>query len=89
MTFSLCGERCRSPDVLVMVLFWIGYFNSTLNPFLYAYFNVDFREAFKKILAGIFCPASTGDGWNRNASYARDLAPSTETNGTGAAIRAR
>ncbi|VEN62729.1 unnamed protein product, partial [Callosobruchus maculatus] len=34
----------------VAVVFWIGYFNSTLNPIIYAYFNRDFREAFKNTL---------------------------------------
>ncbi|CAD7085120.1 unnamed protein product [Hermetia illucens] len=47
---SLCGEACPCPDVVVAVLFWIGYFNSTLNPLIYAYFNRDFREAFKNTL---------------------------------------
>lgn len=31
LTTSLC-ESCPSPDILVAILFWIGYFNSTLNP---------------------------------------------------------
>ncbi|XP_030371505.1 octopamine receptor beta-3R-like isoform X2 [Scaptodrosophila lebanonensis] len=47
---SLCGSACPCPDVLVVVLFWIGYFNSTLNPLIYAYFNRDFREAFRNTL---------------------------------------
>ncbi|XP_017076827.2 octopamine receptor beta-3R isoform X2 [Drosophila eugracilis] len=47
---SLCGPACPCPDVLVVVLFWIGYFNSTLNPLIYAYFNRDFREAFRNTL---------------------------------------
>ncbi|KDR19123.1 Octopamine receptor beta-3R, partial [Zootermopsis nevadensis] len=40
----------RIYDVVVAVLFWIGYFNSALNPLIYAYFNRDFREAFKNTL---------------------------------------
>ncbi|XP_002136989.2 octopamine receptor beta-3R-like isoform X1 [Drosophila pseudoobscura] len=47
---SLCGPACPCPDVVVVVLFWIGYFNSTLNPLIYAYFNRDFREAFRNTL---------------------------------------
>ncbi|XP_037952256.1 octopamine receptor beta-3R isoform X2 [Teleopsis dalmanni] len=47
---SLCGAACPCPDVVVVVLFWIGYFNSTLNPLIYAYFNRDFREAFRNTL---------------------------------------
>lgn len=53
---TLCGEElCPCPDSVVVLLFWIGYFNSTLNPLIYAYFNRDFREAFKKTLECMFC----------------------------------
>ncbi|XP_052562649.1 uncharacterized protein LOC120421100 isoform X4 [Culex pipiens pallens] len=51
---SLCGEdACPCPDVVITVLFWIGYFNSTLNPLIYAYFNRDFREAFRNTLQSL------------------------------------
>ncbi|CAH2005070.1 unnamed protein product [Acanthoscelides obtectus] len=48
-----CRENC--PPEVVAVVFWIGYFNSTLNPIIYAYFNRDFREAFKNTLQCAFC----------------------------------
>lgn len=54
LTTSLC-ETCPSPNILVAILFWIGYSNSTLNPIIYAYFNRDFREAFSGTLHCIFC----------------------------------
>ncbi|GJQ85001.1 hypothetical protein Trydic_g3663 [Trypoxylus dichotomus] len=48
---SLCGsENCYSPPAVVTLVFWIGYFNSALNPLIYAYFNREFRVAFKKTL---------------------------------------
>ncbi|XP_058128874.1 uncharacterized protein LOC131287774 [Anopheles ziemanni] len=51
---TLCGEQaCPCPDVVITVLFWIGYFNSTLNPLIYAYFNRDFREAFRNTLQSL------------------------------------
>ncbi|KAL0277693.1 UNVERIFIED_CONTAM: hypothetical protein PYX00_004897 [Menopon gallinae] len=53
VTATLCD--CYTPDIVVAVLFWIGYFNSTLNPLIYAYFNRDFREAFKNTLQCAFC----------------------------------
>lgn len=31
---------------------WLGYINSSLNPFLYGILNLEFRRAFEKIL----CP---------------------------------
>ncbi|CAG9809873.1 unnamed protein product [Chironomus riparius] len=61
---SLCGpEYCPCPDIVVAILFWIGYFNSTLNPIIYAYFNRDFRESFKKTLQSIF-PCFLKDNFN-------------------------
>ncbi|KAG6462196.1 hypothetical protein O3G_MSEX013104, partial [Manduca sexta] len=50
VTTNVCGEPCETPAVVVGVLFWIGYFNSALNPLIYAYFNRDFRDAFKNTL---------------------------------------
>ncbi|KAI4462336.1 adrenergic receptor-related g-protein coupled receptor [Holotrichia oblita] len=48
---SLCGsDNCYSPPAVVTLVFWIGYFNSALNPLIYAYFNREFRVAFKKTL---------------------------------------
>ncbi|KAH8382084.1 hypothetical protein KR009_001747 [Drosophila setifemur] len=50
---TLC-DSCITPRLLVGILFWIGYFNSALNPIIYAYFNRDFRAAFKKTLKSLF-----------------------------------
>ncbi|XP_070540444.1 histamine H2 receptor-like [Ptychodera flava] len=30
---------------------WMGYLNSTMNPIIYAFFNKEFRNAFKKLLS--------------------------------------
>lgn len=40
-----------------LLSFSLGYFNSTLNPIIYAYFNRDFRKAFRKTLShyGLDC----------------------------------
>ncbi|XP_053619448.1 octopamine receptor beta-2R isoform X1 [Plodia interpunctella] len=51
---SLC-DSCDCPDVVTVIMFWTGYFNSALNPIIYAYFNRDFRNAFKNTLACAFC----------------------------------
>lgn len=47
---SLCGPTCYNPQSVVTLVFWVGYFNSALNPLIYAYFNREFRIAFKKTL---------------------------------------
>ncbi|XP_074601635.1 octopamine receptor beta-2R-like [Brevipalpus obovatus] len=43
------------PSVVMDILFWIGYFNSAMNPVIYAYFNREFREAFKETIQNVFC----------------------------------
>ncbi|VEL17628.1 unnamed protein product [Protopolystoma xenopodis] len=45
---NLCGGQttCRTPGIVVSILFWIGYFNSTLNPIIYVFCNREFRNAF-------------------------------------------
>ncbi|GAB0092527.1 Octopamine receptor beta-1R [Sergentomyia squamirostris] len=51
----LCGKQGETPHAVVGTVFWIGYFNSALNPVIYAYFNREFRAAFKKTLQSC-CP---------------------------------
>lgn len=43
-------SNIKIDDILFDVFFWIGYINSLLNPCIYAYFSMDYRHAFKKIL---------------------------------------
>ncbi|XP_076021043.1 alpha-1A adrenergic receptor-like [Genypterus blacodes] len=40
----------RPPDVLFKVIFWLGYFNSCLNPIIYPCYNREFKMAFIRIL---------------------------------------
>lgn len=61
---SLCRDKCHYPPVLVPVLFWVGYFNSCLNPIIYAYCNREFRQAFKKLLSWTNCSDR-----NKNSKY--------------------
>ena len=55
VTINICGDRCHCPPFVVTTLFWIGYFNSTLNPFIYVYFRTDFRHAFHSTLIRFKC----------------------------------
>lgn len=54
LTVHLC-DSCKCPDIIVECLFWVGYFNSSLNPIIYAYFNTDFREAMKDTILNHLC----------------------------------
>ncbi|XP_053367675.1 trace amine-associated receptor 1-like [Clarias gariepinus] len=40
------------PPVVFDIFLWIGYFNSTFNPIVYAFFYIWFRHAFRVILTG-------------------------------------
>nr|ANO38986.1 GCR004 [Schmidtea mediterranea] len=56
MTIKNACLRCPElHPILVDTLFWIGYFNSTLNPAIYAFYQQDFRRAFKIQLKSCCC----------------------------------
>ncbi|KAH3787045.1 5-hydroxytryptamine receptor 1A-like [Dreissena polymorpha] len=40
---------CPIPPMLFKLAVWLGYFNSACNPFIYTFFNKDFRIAFRKL----------------------------------------
>ena len=71
---TLCGDSCPYPPIVASVLFWLGYFNSCLNPIIYAYFNRDFRGAFRKLLKLDQCQNSdhSGTAFAGNNSETRD-----------------
>ena len=89
LTTTLCAENCPYPPLLGSILFWIGYFNSCLNPIIYAYYNLEFRAAFKRLLhmrnSNGSCPSSFSarngsDGENNKAKYIAVKKESTFTN---------
>ena len=43
------------PKLVFSIIFWLGYCNSAINPFIYAAFSRDFRGAFKKIICKVLC----------------------------------
>jgi hypothetical protein len=49
-TYNLCPEFISNNIFVEDILFWIGYFNSMINPFLYNFTNQDFGRAFRSLL---------------------------------------
>ena len=47
---SLLSDPNSIPDSVMSFFIWLGYFNSSLNPILYAILNENFRVAFKDII---------------------------------------
>ncbi|KZC08908.1 putative G-protein coupled receptor No9 [Dufourea novaeangliae] len=39
----------KPPDVLMSALTWLGWINSAINPFIYAFYSADFRLAFWRL----------------------------------------
>uniref|UniRef100_UPI00358F6775 5-hydroxytryptamine receptor 1A-like n=1 Tax=Myxine glutinosa TaxID=7769 RepID=UPI00358F6775 len=55
LVLPFCKLSCSPPPTLAAVINWLGYSNSLLNPIIYAFFNKDFQNAFKKIPHCRFC----------------------------------
>ncbi|CAB1353056.1 unnamed protein product, partial [Coregonus sp. 'balchen'] len=44
------NANLRPPETFFKVIFWLGYFNSCLNPIIYPYYSREFKQAFIRIL---------------------------------------
>ncbi|XP_077992518.1 5-hydroxytryptamine receptor 4-like [Glandiceps talaboti] len=53
-------DYCISPMVWPPIT-WLGYINSMLNPFLYAFFNRTFRRAFSRLLRCHVCKGTAAE----------------------------
>ncbi|XP_072251971.1 alpha-1A adrenergic receptor-like [Leuresthes tenuis] len=56
------NENLRPPEVLFKVIFWLGYFNSCLNPIIYPCYSREFKLAFIRILR-CQCHQRKRPGW--------------------------
>ncbi len=45
--------HCNIDPAMKTVFTWLGYCNSVLNPFIYAFYNKDFRYSFWKLTCGL------------------------------------
>lgn len=50
---NIIAAFCKTciPPIVFKILTWLGYSNSAFNPIIYSIFNLEFREAFQRILA--------------------------------------
>lgn len=54
ITFGICPDTCQLPEEkswVIAMVFWIGYFNSCMNPVIYAFFNRDFQVAYRRLFS--------------------------------------
>ncbi|KAI7796348.1 alpha-1A adrenergic receptor [Triplophysa rosa] len=56
------NESLRLPDTFFKVIFWLGYFNSCLNPIIYPCYSREFKQAFIRILR-CQCQQRKQQGW--------------------------
>ncbi|XP_072409905.1 alpha-1A adrenergic receptor-like [Chiloscyllium punctatum] len=47
--------KYKAPETIFKITFWLGYFNSCINPIIYPASNKEFRKAFQSILKGQCC----------------------------------
>lgn len=57
----------RPSDAVFKITFWLGYFNSCLNPIIYPCFSQEFKKAFQNVLHGR-CLSRTHQTWSPPAN---------------------
>ncbi|XP_028434832.1 alpha-1A adrenergic receptor [Perca flavescens] len=65
----------RPSDTVFKITFWLGYFNSCINPIIYPCSNQEFNKAFQSLLA-VCCLRNTPRSQHRQLSAGQSLAPS-------------
>ncbi|XP_037079131.1 dopamine receptor 1-like [Pollicipes pollicipes] len=76
---NIVAAFCKTciPRLAFQTLSWFGYSNSSFNPIIYSIFNVEFREAFARILAKVrracvrLCQRASAPARPRQASHCK------------------
>ncbi|XP_020367354.1 alpha-1A adrenergic receptor-like [Rhincodon typus] len=72
--------KYKAPETIFKITFWLGYFNSCINPIIYPAANKEFRKAFQNILKGQCCH-------RKKASFHPSLSNSHSTEGQKNVVR--
>ena len=48
-------QKCDIDPLMKTFFTWLGYCNSVINPFIYAFYNKDFRFSFWRLTCGLCC----------------------------------
>ncbi|XP_010869515.1 alpha-1A adrenergic receptor [Esox lucius] len=62
------NNNLRPPETFFKVIFWLGYFNSCLNPIIYPCYSREFKQAFISILR-CRCHRQKQKGWRAYYNY--------------------
>ncbi|XP_066501361.1 alpha-1A adrenergic receptor [Hoplias malabaricus] len=71
------NANLRPPETFFKVIFWLGYFNSCLNPIIYPCYSREFKQAFIRILR-CQCHQRHRQGW-RSYNYRSHLGPNSQS----------
>ncbi|XP_072518397.1 alpha-1A adrenergic receptor [Salminus brasiliensis] len=67
------NANLRPPETFFKVIFWLGYFNSCLNPIIYPCYSREFKQAFIRILR-CQCQQRKRQSW-RSYNYRSHMGP--------------
>ncbi|KAK1788203.1 hypothetical protein P4O66_016663 [Electrophorus voltai] len=71
------NAKLRPPETFFKVIFWLGYFNSCLNPIIYPCYSREFKQAFIRILR-CQCQQRKRQGW-QTYNYRSHMSPANHT----------
>nr|XP_005897584.1 PREDICTED: alpha-1B adrenergic receptor [Bos mutus] len=74
----------KAPDAVFKVVFWLGYFNSCLNPIIYPCSSKEFKRAFVRILGMPLSPADPVGNGCAGPGLAPELRPLFSSGGLSA-----
>ncbi|XP_067930511.1 octopamine receptor beta-2R-like [Watersipora subatra] len=82
ITFGFCNGTCSieagdKSEWVITVVFWTGYFNSCMNPIIYAFFNREFQVAYKRLFR--VCLKKTNQQSWRKTSMSSEMGASPPT----------